>query len=808
MFKNYFTTAYRFIKRNKFFSLVNILGLSSGLAVCILIAIFVFDEFSYDQYNHNADRIFRIESDISINGNGINTTYVPAPMATEMVKDFPQVINAVRIRKQGSILVKKDGRNIMETNVVMSDPSLFDVFTLPMLTGSPSNALKEPNSIVISEKAAKKYFNNTDVIGKTLLVNNTTTYKITGVIKNIPQESHFHFDFIESMPADVKKLDDIWLNPWAITYVLAKPGIAAKNINALLTQIDAKYVMPQLRQMNQSSKDAVTTSDNFFKFYAIPLNKIHLYSNISMEFEPNGNIQTVWIFIIVAILILLMACVNFMNLSTAFSSRRSLEIGVRKVLGGSRKDLIVQFLVESVFITFIATFLAMGLAILLLPYFNELTGKRFSAALFSKGWMLGSLSLLALITGLIAGSYPAIYLSSFKPLKVLKAFLVTGQRSSWLRNSLVIFQFAVANILIVGTLVIYHQFTYIKERDLGYNRNQVLVISNTSALGEHATTFKDEVDQLPGVTGGTLTSFLPDHDIGGASRAYYKDATANPKGTFLLNEWTVESNYVPLMGMKIIKGRNFSPVLSGDTSCVLINETAARLLGYAANPINQAVYLHDSNPEGGFKIIGVVKDFNASSLHNKIEPIIFRLGENIGNASFRINTKHIASLISLIKDRYTALDAEYDQPFTWSFLDEDFNNLYKSDEQTGKIYSAFTIFAILIACLGLFGLVAYAAQQRIKEIGIRKVLGATTLNLIVLLSKNFVKLILTAIIIASPLAFWASHRWLQDFAYRTTLNPWFFVIAALVTILITWLTIFFQSVKVAGQNPADILRDE
>ncbi len=807
MFKNYFITAYRFIKRNKFFSLVNIIGLSSGLAVCILIALFVVDEFSYDHYNHNIDRIFRIESDITINGNGINTTYVPAPMANQLVKDFPQVENAVRIRKQGFALIKKDGRNVMESNVVAADPSLFQVFTLPMIEGSAANALKETNSIVISQKAAKKYFNSTDVIGKTLLINNSTTYNITGVIKNIPEASHFHFDFIESMPAEAKRFNDVWLNPWAATYILARPGISEKNIDKLLSQIEVKYVAPQLQQMSQGSKDAITASNNFFRFHAIPLSKIHLYSNVTAEFEPNGNIQTVWIFIIVAILILVMACINFMNLSTAFSSRRSLEIGVRKVLGGRRGDLIIQFLIESVFITFVAACLAIVFAILLMPYFNELTGKHFSGAIFSKGWMIGALALLALLTGLIAGSYPAIYLSSFKPARVLKEFLTTGQKSSWLRNSLVVFQFAIANVLIIGTLVIYHQFTYIHNKDVGYNRNQVLIIPNTAALGDHAQTFKDEVDKLQGITGGTLTSYLPDHDFGDG-RAYFKDATANSDQTFLLNEWTVESNYVPLMGIKIVKGRNFSPDLASDSSCVLINETAARLLGYSANPINKAVYLHDSNPKGGFKIIGVVKDFNASSLHNKIEPIIFHLGEDIGAASFRISTKNIASLIGQIKKRYDVLDAVYDQPFTWSFLDEDFNNLYKSDELTGKICTAFTLFAILIACLGLFGLVGYAANQRIKEIGIRKILGASTLNVIVLLSRSFVKLILIAILIASPLAFWLSHRWLQDFAYRTTFQPWFFVIAAFITIIITWLTIFFQSVEVARQNPARILRDE
>jgi putative ABC transport system permease protein len=304
-----------------------------------------------------------------------------------------------------------------------------------------------------------------------------------------------------------------------------------------------------------------------------------------------------------------------------------------------------------------------------------------------------------------------------------------------------------------------------------------------------------------------LTSYLPDHDVGGP-RAYFKDATANPSETFLLNEWTVESNYVPLMGMNIIKGRNFSPDLIGDSTCVLINETAAKLLGYASKPIGKAVFLHDSNPEGGFKIIGVVKDFNASSLHNKIEPVIFHLGEDVGAASFRIHTSDIASLIGEIKKRYLALDNKYDQPFTWSFLDDDFNNLYKSDELTGKIYTSFTFFAILIACLGLFGLVAFAAEQRIKEMGIRKILGASSFNVIMLLSGNFVKLIIIATIIASPVAFWLSKQWLQDFAYRTTINFSFFLIAVLVISLITFVIVFFQSLKVAHQNPATILRDE
>lgn len=806
MFKNYFKTAYRYINRNKFFTLVNIIGLSSGLAVSILISLFVFNEFSYDQFNTKADRIFRVESDISVNGNGINETYVPAPVGIQMVKDFPQVENTVRLRMQKSMLVKKGNENIIEHSQVFADPSLFDVFTLPMIAGSPHDALREPNSIVLSESAAKKYFNTTDVIGKTLFIDNETLYKITGVIKDIPQESHFHFDFIKSMPAGIKNMDEVWLNPYAVTYVLTKPGVSNDDVNKMLSALATKYVAPQLQEMNK--KNPGDASANFFRFYSIPLTKIHLFSNISMEFEPNGNIKTVWLFIIVAILILIMACVNFTNLATAFSLRRSVEIGVRKVLGSNRKNLITRFLLESILISFASTVVAILLSMLLLPYFNELAGKHFSAMIFFRPWMLAGSFALSLLVGLIAGSYPALYLSSFKPAAVLKDFSITGPRSSWLRNSLVVFQFVIANVLIIGTLVMYSQFKYISERNLGYNRNQVLTVANTYNLGSHAKSFKDEVDKLPGVMEGTMTAFLPNRDMGGDARAYFKDATANPNGTFLLNEWTVESNYIPFMGMTIVKGRNFSPDMPSDSSCVLLNQTAVRLLGYSADPVNKAIYLHDSNPEGGFKILGVVKDFNASSLHDKIEPIVFRLGTEVGAISFRINTTHISPLINMIKEKYQSMETKGKEPFTWSFMNDDFNNLYKADERTSKVYVAFTFFAIFIACLGLFGLVAYASQQRIKEISIRKVLGASTGKLIALLSKDFLKLIIIAIFIACPLAFWGSQKWLQDFAYRTKMDFWIFILAAFLTTAITLLTVFFQSIKVARVNPSKILRNE
>ncbi|HTI07976.1 MAG TPA: FtsX-like permease family protein, partial [Puia sp.] len=472
---------------------------------------------------------------------------------------------------------------------------------------------------------------------------------------------------------------------FSATYLLAKPGVTSHDIDKMLAATVTKYVAAQLQNEMHSSLTDMAKKGDYWKFYSIPLTRIHLYSNVTGEFEPNGNIQHVYIFMIIAVFLLLIACSNFMNLSTARSADRSREVGVRKVLGASRENLMGQFLTESILTSFIALLLAILIAALLLPYFNQLSGKHIVLTVLGKKWIACALLVSPLIVGLLAGSYPALYLSVFQPIQVLKGRLSTGFKSSRLRNSLIVFQFSAAIALIIGTLVIYNQLGYIRSRDLGFNRDQVLTIHNTNTLSIEAKAFKEDVEKLPGISGGTMTSDLPNKTYYD-SRGYFNNVTAKASETVLLGSWKIEANYIPLLGMKVIRGRNFSPAMPTDSSCVLINETGVRLLGYT-DPINKSLYT-GPNPVKEFRILGVVKDFNAGTLHNKIEPIVFHLAADSRAVSFRINTRNIPRLIAQIKERYQSMGG---QAFTYSFMDDDFNKLYLSDERTGKIFFSFAL---------------------------------------------------------------------------------------------------------------------
>ncbi|MDR3714903.1 MAG: ABC transporter permease [Puia sp.] len=808
MLTNYLKLAWRNLKKDKGFSAINIFGLAVGLATCLLITLFVVDEFGYDRYNKKADRIFRIVQDVHFNGAGNQGIYTPAPMAAAMVRDFAAVENAARVLNAGDMLVKKGEETLSEPRSAYADSSFFDIFTVPFIIGDPHTALKENHSMVLSESMAKKYFNSTDVLGRTLLTNNTETYRITGVYKDFPAQSHFHFNFIKTT-ADLDMLkNDNWLSNDPVTYLLAKPHTTQTEIDKDLEAAVKKHLDPQIRQLLHSGLDDLAKNGDYLRYSTIPLTQIHLHSNVKGEFEPNGNMRYVYIFIIIAVFILLIACVNFMNLSTARSAGRSREVGVRKVLGSLRANLISQFLVESVMTSVIALILALGIATLLLPYFNQLSGKEISAFLFFSGWNIPILLAATLIVGLLAGSYPAFYLSAFQPIQVLKGKLSAGFKTGWFRNSLVVFQFATAIILIIGTLVIYSQLNYIRNKEVGYNRQQVITISNTYSLGSHAKAFKQDIQKLSGIVGGTMTPDLP-NSIHNQTDGYLKEPTAKASQAFLLGHWVIDADYIPTLGIKMAAGRNFSPDMITDTSGVLLNETAAKLMGYT-HPLNQLIYTFegDSSKMVSYRILGVVKDFIAGTLRNKVTPMAFHLGDNHGAISFRIDTKNISGLIGQIKDRYHAVDQMRGQPFVYSFMDDDFNKLYQADERTGRIFISFAVFAILIACLGLFGLVTYAAEQRTKEIGIRKVLGASVGSVVGLLSKEFLGLVAVAALIAFPLAWWVMHNWLQDFDYRTKIGWWIFAVAGLSALAITLLTVSFRAVKTALRNPVNSLRTE
>ena len=807
MLKNYFKTAVRNLSKNKFYSSINIIGLAVGLATCLLIFLYVVDELGYDKYNANAGRIYRANNDIKFNGNYLDLSQVPAVMGPTMLREMPQVQQYVRMNWHGSFLVKKGNENIQEQRVAYADSTLFDVFTLPVIAGDAKTALKDYHSLVITETIAKKYFNSTDVVGKTMLMNDTSNYKITAVIKDIPKQSHFHFDFFVPMLESYGIHEDNWFSENYTTYILLKKNADVKQVEAQLNPFMDKHVGPQLQSFVNISLSDFKKGGGYIRASLTPLTAIHLHSNKQGDLEGNGNAEYVYIFSGIALMILLIACVNFMNLSTARSSNRAKEVGVRKVLGSLRANLIQQFLTESFLISFVALVIAVLMAWLLLPYFNQLAGKEINAAALLQPYMVLSLVVLMLIVGLLAGSYPAFFLSSFQPIDVLKGKLAKGFKRSWLRNSLVVFQFVISIVLIFGTIVIYNQLNYIHNKDIGFNRNQVVIINHANTLGNQAETFKNELLQVSGVQSATMSGYLP-VNYGRNSNTYFTSPTLDPTTGINVQAWTVDENYVPTLGLKIAEGRNFSQQFLTDSTGVIINEAAAKFLA-TKNLLNKKIYtIKDIQSKEliDFHIIGIVKNFNFSSLRDVVTPLALFLGKDNGNISVRISSGDISNAVAQIKNKWKAMAPS--QPFDYSFMDDDFNKLYTTEQRTGNIFITFAVLAILIACLGLFGLVTYAAEQRIREIGIRKVLGASVSNIAGMLSTDFLQLVIISAAIAFPLAWWAMNKWLQGFAYRVNISWWAFAIAGILALLIALITVSFQAIKAAIANPVKSLRTE
>ena len=810
MIKNYIKTAFRGLMKNKGFTFLNVFGLALGLATCMLIVFYVFDELSYDRYNTKADRIFRVNEDIKFGGSSNSYAIVPAPMAAALKNDFPEIEQVVRFWNKGGNQVKKGTQNINE-RAVYTDSSIFSVFTLPMISGSPSSALTEPHSVVITEQMAKKYFdgaagNYQDVVGKVLIFNDTAQYKITGVIRDMPQQSHFRFDFFLSMSTLPQSRDNKWLSSNFNTYILLKPGADYKKLEAKFPDFFKKQAGSQLESFVHLTFDKFERSGSYFRINLTPLKEIHLRSNRFEEMSANGNIQYVYIFSAIALFILLIACVNFMNLSTARSANRAREVGVRKVLGSPRKYLIAQFLAESIMVTFVAAIIALFAASASLPLFNRMAGKELMLSAQVVGWILPLLLVIVIVIGCLAGSYPAFFLSGFKPIEVLKGKLSAGFKGGSLRSLLVVFQFAISIFLIIGTLVIYTQLKYIQNKDLGYNRDHLLVVRNLWTLPNSvAKTFKQQIKQLAGVEAVSLSQALPSWDYE-TNNTFFKDKMFDQKRSLVTQNWGVDEDHIPTLGIKMAAGRNFSKDMLTDSTGVLINKTAANLLGYP-DPLNQPLYLQQDKIIKVYHIVGVMNDFNFRSLRVNVTPMIFTLKQKSNVLSIRFKSADIPLLLSQIKDKWKEIYPS--QSFEYSFLDDDFNAMYQSEQRIGTISIAFTSLAIIIACLGLFGLAAYAAEQRTKEIGIRKVFGANVKTIVVLLSKDFMFLVLVSIVVASPLAWWFMRTWfLQGFAYRQNIQWWVFASAGLTAIVIAFITISFQSIKAALSNPVISLRSE
>ncbi len=762
------------------------------------------NELSYDRFNKNANNIARVVFHANLNGGKIDESVTMPPVAQTMKKDFPEIKDATRILSFGTPAIVYNNTAFKDDGFALVDPNFFSLFTLPMIEGDAKTALAQPDGIVITQETAEKYFGKAEPIGKIIEINTDTNrvYKVTGVIKNIPANSHFHFDLLGSMTSWADAKSNTWLGGSYHTYLLLKPGSDLKKMEARFPDMVAKYMGPQIQQQMGLSLQQFRSKGNTLGFALQPLKDIHLNSNTTTEFEPGGNGTYVYIFGGVAIFMLIVACINFINLSTAGASKRAKEVGVRKVAGSGKLQLIGQFLSESILITFFALFIAFVLVKLALPAFNNISGKHLS---FDVNPILAFIG-LGLLVGVVAGIYPAFYLSSFKPISVLKGKLTANNKSFGLRSGLVVFQFFISVALIIGTIVVYQQMKYIQNKDLGYNKDQLITIPNSYALGKNEQVFKQQMLQDPRIANASVSFYKP------AGPTNYNNAIAYPQGNDNLVvdgvEYHVDENYVPTLGMTMVSGRNFSKDFATDSTGIILNETAAKAFGWNNTTAISKTIIRQNSDRGTnvpFHVIGVVKNFNFKSLHDAVSPLYMSL-EPEGGLIFKIKTTDVAGLLATMKKNWDAYST--DQPFTYSFMDDLFNKTYAAEQKTGTILNIFSVLIILVACLGLFGLVTYSAEQRTKEIGIRKTLGASVSQVTQMLSKEFLKLVLIASLIAFPAAWWATNKWLQSFAYRINISWWVFIAAGAAAILIALITVSFQAIKAAIANPVKSLRTE
>ena len=815
MLRNYFKIALRNLVKQRFYSVINVLGLAIGLAACLLITMFVLDELSYDRFHKHAARIHRVHTSFQMGGQGGRYPLAAAPLAQTISETYPEIENAVRLRTERNVLIYHDNEAYYEEDVTYADSSLFDVFTLPLLHGDSETALTQPNTVVISAASARKYFGvdgeASSLLGQTLLVGRgKEPYLITGVFDRIPPNSHFHFDVFLSMNSLEASQSNAWVsNTNFYTYLLLRAGTDASALQTKVNETFQTYVAPQIEQYANTSYEEFLRAGNRFDLMLQPLTDIHLYSDLDVELEANGDIRYVYIFSLIALFLLLIACVNFTNLSTARSAGRAKEVGIRKTLGSVRRQLILQFLVEAMLVSFLALLLAVLIAELALPFFNELAGKQLVIRYLQEWYFVPVLIVLVVLIGGLAGGYPAFFLSAFRPAGVLKGRLASGMRGSWLRNGLVVLQFGISMVLITSTVVIYQQLNHIHSKQVGYDKEHVVVIHNAYTLGKQAETFKQEVLRQPGVMAATLTGYLPANAFNFTNNSIFPDKNPSSDHTTTLPWFFVDHDYVPTMGMEIVVGRNFSRDFATDSTALVINETAARYFFNDENPVGKELSTFKGGPNDGFRtytIVGVVADFHYSTLREKIKPMVMALGNSNGALSLRVQPEQLPTTLATLEEQWERFVS--DLPFEYSFLDERFDGMYQSEQKLGTIFTVFCSLAIFIACLGLFGLSAYTAEQRTKEIGIRKVLGASVSSLVLLFSRGFTKLVLVALLVAIPVAYWLMSRWLDDFAYRITLGVGTFLIAGGLALVIAWLTIGFQSVRAAVANPVDALRSE
>lgn len=804
MFKNHLKIAWRSIRKDKLFTTIKIGGFAVGIAACLLIALFIRNELSYDKHYVNKNQIYRVVMQGMFEGELFKSTHFQLPFADALQTDFPEIIKAGKVNiivmsgagKRGMRLAGKS-QNTFEDGFILADQEAFDILEVGLEQGNPESALTDPKSIVISRSKADKYFQNGNALGQTIILDDDASkpYKVTGVMKDVPKNSHLDFDFM--LP--IEDPNGSWTSQNYFTYVMVDPNANVLELEQKMKSIVEKYLIPA--QMERGRAPDFIEVLRTFEYKLQPVTDIHLRSDIKMaDGLQHGDIRFVWLFAAIAGFVLLLAVINFINLSTAKSANRAKEVGLRKTVGAFKRNLVAQFLTESVVFSLISFVLGILLAWALLPAFNTIAAKTITMP-WAAWWFLPLAVVSSLAVGVVAGLYPAFYLSAFRPVNVLKGSLSLGGKSGKLRSGLVIFQFTTSVILIIGTLIIYRQMDFILKKELGYDKEQVVILEGTGVLGNRSESFREQLLQLPQVKDVTVTNYLP---VDGANRNgnTFRGADEGKEGMVPAQIWRVDYDYINTLGIHLKEGRDFSKEFASDSvNSIIINSKMQQELALT-DPLGKEL---DNNGQI-WTVIGVVEDFHFKSLKEDISSLSLVIGKALGAVSVKLEKGNINEALAAITSVWNKNVPN--QSINYSFLDQEFAQMHADVQRMGKIFNSFALFAIFLACLGLFGLVTLTAERRFKEIGIRKVLGSSVTQIMALLSTDFLKLVGISFLVAFPLGYYLMDKWLQGFAYRIEIHWWLFALAGLITIGVAFATIGWKSFRAATMNPVKALKDE
>ncbi|KPK85014.1 MAG: hypothetical protein AMS27_08460 [Bacteroides sp. SM23_62_1] len=807
MLRNYIKLALRHMWKQKSYVVLNTLGLAVGIASFILIGLFVIHELSYDQFHVNRERIYRLILDAKIGEQEVLGSFTPAPMAAAFIEEIPEIIDAVRMDNWGETVIRYEDRTYIEDHFVLADSSFFNIFTVPFIRGNPKTALNAPHTLVLTESAARKYFGDEDPMGKLLIIGTDTThYSVTGICQNLPENSHFDFNMIGSFLTHWRANEEIWLSNSFATYVLLTEGALQDQVEEKIRPVMEKHIGPEIQQFMGISIEEFRQTDSRYGILLQSLSDIHLNPDIDQQFKVPHDKRYVYIFSLVAIAILVIAVINYMNLSTARSASRAHEVGMRKVVGSEKKALIWQFLTESIVLTLLALVIALLLVELLLPYFNDLVQLRLKLGYVDAWYVIPLLLSLAVVVGIASGAYPAFFLASFKPVAVLTGKMSFGVRSGILRSILVVLQLTISITIIVATIVIFKQIHYMLNKDLGFNKEQLMVLEQVHVLRDRIPVFKKEIENIPGVVACSHSTAVPGHmnNVNG----YLIEGQTTDDIVIITTSWA-DYDQLKTYEFDLIQGRFFSDELASDSNACVINETAVKNF-QLSDPLTTRFI--QPTPQGERilqNIVGVVKDFHFTSLHENIYPYIFlNAGNrmNWGYFTIKIGPENLKQTISKVEELWKEFTNNY--PIQFFFLDEDFNNQYREDRRTGSLSLIFAILAIFIASLGLYGLTSFTVEQRTREIGIRKSHGANIGGIVYLMLKEITILIGISTVIAWVLAYLYLNNWLENYHYRINLSPVDFIISLVIVLFISWLTISYWTSKAARTNPAEALRYE